>query len=281
MPVHRESQLFKGGVPGEIRGGEAFDPLQFLNTGHSRTLSTVHANSAAQGISHFTTCVLESDVEIPLPAESGAAKYGPVRWSEDGVLQISAVGESSANASLLRFKKTHGQWTRIASSQVPEEPVSKVQIELRQGLNTPPALYAVDSAAHAEELIRDPNSQLKGLALGRVELVHWEATDGRPWTGELYYPVHFQAGRRFPLVIQTHGYSPNQFQPDGAFTTVFAAQALANHDIAVLQVGGPDTCRDRSSCSSFPTFDTACIYCRIRHNGSRLRAVPSTGSASG
>src|SRR5437899_44265 len=33
---------------GEIRGGEAFDLLQLLNTGHSGTLSTIHANSAKQ-----------------------------------------------------------------------------------------------------------------------------------------------------------------------------------------------------------------------------------------
>src|ERR1700751_3755417 len=54
-------------IVGEIRGGEAFDLLQLLNTGHSGTISTVHANSAAQGISRFTTCVLQSGIEIPLP----------------------------------------------------------------------------------------------------------------------------------------------------------------------------------------------------------------------
>jgi pilus assembly protein CpaF len=53
---------------GEIRGGEAFDLLQLLNTGHSGTISTVHANSAAQGISRFTACVLQSGVEMPYRA---------------------------------------------------------------------------------------------------------------------------------------------------------------------------------------------------------------------
>jgi Tfp pilus assembly ATPase PilU len=50
---------------GEIRGGEAFDLLQLLNTGHSGTISTVHASSTAQGISRFSTCVLQSGVETP------------------------------------------------------------------------------------------------------------------------------------------------------------------------------------------------------------------------
>jgi pilus assembly protein CpaF len=61
---HRPDRI----VVGEIRGGEAFDLLQLLNTGHSGTVSTVHANSAAQGIARFTTCVLQSGVGIPYPA---------------------------------------------------------------------------------------------------------------------------------------------------------------------------------------------------------------------
>src|SRR6202790_3190447 len=61
---HRPDRI----ILGEIRGGEAFDLLQLLNTGHSGTISTVHANSAAHGISRFTTCVLQSGVEMPYRA---------------------------------------------------------------------------------------------------------------------------------------------------------------------------------------------------------------------
>lgn len=55
-------------ILGEIRGGEAFDLLQLLNTGHSGTPSTVHASSAQQAISKFTSCVLQSGVELPYRA---------------------------------------------------------------------------------------------------------------------------------------------------------------------------------------------------------------------
>lgn len=61
---HRPDRI----ILGEIRGGEAFDLLQLLNTGHSGTISTVHANSAAQGLSRFSACVLQSGVEIPYAA---------------------------------------------------------------------------------------------------------------------------------------------------------------------------------------------------------------------
>jgi pilus assembly protein CpaF len=55
-------------ILGEVRGGEAFELLQLLNTGHSGTLSTLHANSATQGLARFTSCVLESGVELPYRA---------------------------------------------------------------------------------------------------------------------------------------------------------------------------------------------------------------------
>jgi pilus assembly protein CpaF len=61
---HRPDRI----VLGEIRGGEAFDLLQLLNTGHSGTLSTIHANSAQQGLARFTSCVLQSGIELPYRA---------------------------------------------------------------------------------------------------------------------------------------------------------------------------------------------------------------------
>ncbi|MGB2621146.1 MAG: ATPase, T2SS/T4P/T4SS family [Candidatus Acidiferrum sp.] len=61
---HRPDRI----ILGEIRGGEAFDLLQLLNTGHSGTLSTIHANSAKQGLTRFTSCVLQSGVDLPYRA---------------------------------------------------------------------------------------------------------------------------------------------------------------------------------------------------------------------
>ena len=58
---HRPDRL----ILGEIRGGEAFDLLQLLNTGHSGSLSTVHATSAKQALARFTSCVLQSGVDLP------------------------------------------------------------------------------------------------------------------------------------------------------------------------------------------------------------------------
>jgi pilus assembly protein CpaF len=61
---HRPDRI----ILGEVRGAEAFDLLQLLNTGHSGTLSTIHASSARQGLARFTGCVLQSGIELPYRA---------------------------------------------------------------------------------------------------------------------------------------------------------------------------------------------------------------------
>lgn len=58
---HRPDRI----IVGEVRGGEAFDLLQALNTGHSGTISTIHADSARRAVSRLMSCVLLSGVEIP------------------------------------------------------------------------------------------------------------------------------------------------------------------------------------------------------------------------
>jgi pilus assembly protein CpaF len=55
-------------ILGEIRGEEAFDLLQALNTGHSGSLSTIHANSASQALARLANCVLQSGIELPYKA---------------------------------------------------------------------------------------------------------------------------------------------------------------------------------------------------------------------
>ena len=52
-------------VVGEVRGGEALDLLQALNTGHDGSLSTVHANSPEDALRRLETLALMADVGLP------------------------------------------------------------------------------------------------------------------------------------------------------------------------------------------------------------------------
>lgn len=55
-------------IVGEVRGGEALDMLQAMNTGHDGSLSTGHANSAEDMLSRLETMVLQGSEGLPLPA---------------------------------------------------------------------------------------------------------------------------------------------------------------------------------------------------------------------
>jgi len=55
-------------IVGEVRGAEALDMLQAMNTGHEGSLSTVHANSARDALNRLETMVLMAGYELPLRA---------------------------------------------------------------------------------------------------------------------------------------------------------------------------------------------------------------------
>jgi pilus assembly protein CpaF len=55
-------------VIGEVRGAEALDMLQAMNTGHEGSLTTVHANSARDALARLETMVLFSGLDLPLQA---------------------------------------------------------------------------------------------------------------------------------------------------------------------------------------------------------------------
>jgi pilus assembly protein CpaF len=52
-------------IVGEVRGGEALDMLQAMNTGHEGSISTVHANSPRDALSRMETMVMMSGMELP------------------------------------------------------------------------------------------------------------------------------------------------------------------------------------------------------------------------
>jgi pilus assembly protein CpaF len=55
-------------VVGEVRGGEALDMLQAMNTGHEGSLTTLHANTARDALARLETMVLMAGVELPMRA---------------------------------------------------------------------------------------------------------------------------------------------------------------------------------------------------------------------
>jgi pilus assembly protein CpaF len=85
-------------VVGEVRGPEALDMLQAMNTGHEGSLSTCHANSAADALRRIETMVLTGSVVLPLDAireqlDAALDLVVQIARSTDGERRVVGVGE--------------------------------------------------------------------------------------------------------------------------------------------------------------------------------------------
>jgi pilus assembly protein CpaF len=85
-------------VVGEVRGPEALDMLQAMNTGHEGSLSTLHANSPRDAMNRLETMVLMAGVEIPIAAirdyvSSALSVIVHLSRMRDGTRRITQVTE--------------------------------------------------------------------------------------------------------------------------------------------------------------------------------------------
>ena len=85
-------------IVGEVRGGEALDMLQAMNTGHDGGMTTVHANSPRDAFARLETMVLMAGLDLPSRAireqiVSALHLIVHVRRFEDGVRRVESVAE--------------------------------------------------------------------------------------------------------------------------------------------------------------------------------------------
>jgi dipeptidyl aminopeptidase/acylaminoacyl peptidase len=111
-----------------------------------------------------------------------------------------------------------------------------IEVTLKQDLNTPPILCASEPSSGRTAQLLDLNPQFRELRLGMVRVVELRVAGVQVLVG-LYLPPDFAQGRRYPLVVQTHGFAPDEFSMDGRseWSSGFAARALAAKGIIVLQ----------------------------------------------
>lgn len=105
-------------IVGEVRGKEAFDMLQAMNTGHEGSMTTMHANSPEDALNRLETMVLMNGVEIPVTAireyiESAIQIVVQVTRFSDGRRRVSAINEITGikngeieQKEIFKFKQT-------------------------------------------------------------------------------------------------------------------------------------------------------------------------------
>ena len=137
------------------------------------------------------------------------------------------------------FRKNGETWSKVSALEQTAAPPLP-DIVLDEGMNTPPRIVAIDPATSRKTVLMDLNPQFQNLALARVEEIAWKDAHGLEVKGGLYWPPDYVEGKKYPLILQTHGWQSDRFWMDGPWTTVFAAQALAGKGFFVLQVPDPD-----------------------------------------
>jgi pilus assembly protein CpaF len=98
-------------VLGEVRGGEALDMMQAMNTGHDGSLSTVHANSARDALSRVETMMLMSGVNLP-----ERAMREQISSALDIVVHLSRLSDGTRR--LLEFSEVTGMEGNTITTQL-------------------------------------------------------------------------------------------------------------------------------------------------------------------
>ena len=85
-------------IVGEVRGKEAFDMLQAMNTGHDGSLTTLHANSSSDALNRLETMILMSEMDIPLRAIRGYIEKAlnlvvNIERLSDGKRKVTSISE--------------------------------------------------------------------------------------------------------------------------------------------------------------------------------------------
>jgi len=140
------------------------------------------------------------------------------------------------------YRYVSGHWKFIKSVRSnsflgTQQPFS---VAVKQDLNMPPTLWVTDTKTRASKKLWDPNPPLAEMSLGEASVLRWRDASGYQWTAGLVKPPDYISGKRYPLVIQTHGFQADEFLSDGSFTTGFAARPLASAGMVVLQMPDDD-----------------------------------------
>jgi dipeptidyl aminopeptidase/acylaminoacyl peptidase len=162
-------------------------------------------------------------------------------WSEDGGTIYFTTGVK-VTTQLHALDTRSGEVRQVteerAALRVSRDEDSGVYLIDYQDPVTPPTVFTVASLDQVTDRdawvqLVDVNPQVDDLALGREVEVEWTSSDGKRVGGVLVYPVGYQEGTRYPLIVAIHG------GPASAdilrFNGGYGAQVYAGAGYAVLK----------------------------------------------
>ena len=145
---------------------------------------------------------------------------GTPQWTPDGARILYWTGERAYNA-LYSYDVATGKLSRVADKLLGRglsfSRDGKTVAFAMDRSDSPADVYVSDPTLASPRKLTDVNPQIRDLAIGETEVVTWKSKDGTSVEGILVKPVGYQAGRRYPLLVEAHG------GPTGASSAGFKA----------------------------------------------------------
>jgi pilus assembly protein CpaF len=153
-------------IVGEVRGAEALDMLQAMNTGHDGSLSTIHANTPRDALSRIETMVLMAGYELPVKAirqqvASALDLIIQLERLQDGTRRVTSITEVGRMESdvvtlseLFRFKVDAVQPDGTVVGSLRSTGLRPTFLDKfeRRGIHLPPALFSEARAGMPDHL---------------------------------------------------------------------------------------------------------------------------------
>ncbi|MFN8060795.1 MAG: S9 family peptidase [Vicinamibacterales bacterium] len=189
--------------------------------GRTIAIETRDAKKGLLGQSHLA--VIPSDGGRPRDVTgSFAYEPGPPVWSADD-RSLYFLAQSKTVSQLYRVSATGGEPTSVHTFDGTVNGLSIARGEsalafASTNFGTPGDVYVSPSLTSvAPTKVTDHNASIRQLSLARSEVVKWTGKDGLEIEGVLFYPVGYETGRSYPLIVQVHG------GPSGIWANAFPA----------------------------------------------------------
>lgn len=224
------------------------DELQLFNLGNNQRPRVTTPGESAAWSEPENAAVYPPDYR--LVATIGARRFvcpsstckldrsSSIAWTGDGQSVIFTRREGWANSltGIYVWKPNANSLKRsfqTSDALIECQPYANGLICLRERSSEPRHFVYFDLRSDKVEPVFDPNPEYGQLAMGRVERLHWRNKSGIPWYGDLVYPVGYQVGQRYPMVVVQ--YRTKGFLRGGTGDEV-PIQTLADMGFLVLSV---------------------------------------------
>ena len=208
---------------------------------------------------HVSSGVIRAVTQVP------QGQYlADAAWLLNGDVRVAFSAFDGKSRTEVSFTKIAGVWKPL-SGRSKHADNNSIRLSLLQDVNTAYDVAIEDPRSGRKIRLTEFNPQLNSLSLGTVKPLEWTDRLGRSFRGGLLAPSNVRAGELHPVVIQTYGYSDDEFLLDGphGMSSAYAARPLAAAGMFVLQMpeyplADPrphqSECRNWADCGEDPEF---------------------------